>query len=360
MRFWRRPRTAEPAPPAESWSLEVQIHPSDIRKRVRYLFLTRVQVTFLSLIALGYILFLAFGAALAPGIIGGLLNHQEYSGLASERARQGERLQQLLQRLADLENQADGLYLGINKVYLAYGLPRERTAAAGEGLFAGEEVPDSIYAGAIQEGNRLRGRIRQRLGVLDASLTEVRRFETDHADRVRLTPAVCPLRGDFVLTSSFRRRRSPFTRELDFHAGLDLAAPEGTPIHAPAEGVVAFAGQSPVGQNAIWWRFGNLVILRHGDLFYTVYGHCQELRVRTGQTVRRGDVLATVGNTGWSTSPHLHYEIRRNAGSGDPRPVDPTVHILDRRWQNDDRLLMGGPVVAPSGSWEQLPTGIVR
>ena len=348
----------------ESWSVELQVHPSDIRRRVRYVFLHRVQVTILCIVALFFILFLALGAALAPGVVGAWLNDQEYSALATERAQQGRLLQNRLEGLKQLETQTDGLYLSMHKLFLAYGLPHEAPARPVGPLFAAEELPESVYAGAVQEGNRRSFRIRQRLGQLESSLTTVRAFESDHQDHVRFTPSICPLRDDFVLTSSFRRRRSPFTRELDFHSGLDLAAPTGTPVHATADGVVVFAGQLPAGRSPVWWRFGNLAIVRHGDLFVTVYGHCEEIRVKAGQTVRRGDVVATVGNSGWSPSPHLHYEVRRNTGTGDVggeyQPADPTIYILDRRWQNDERLLMGQPVTSPRGGWEPLPPGLLR
>ena len=350
-----RPTASE----TESWSVEIQVPPSNIRRRVRYLFLSRVQVTFLCIIALVFILFVALGAALAPGVIGAWLNDQQYSTLATERARQGGLLQVHLEALRQLENQTDGFYLSLHKLFLAYGLPHRTPAVAGGPLLAAEAVPESVYAAAVQEGNRRSFRIRQRLNQLDSSLTTVRAFERDHQDYVRFTPSICPLRDDFVLTSTFRRRRSPFTRELDFHPGLDLAAPTGTPVHATADGVVAFAGQLPAGRSPAWWCLGNVVILRHGDLFATVYGHCQELRVKAGQTVQRGDVIATVGNSGWSPSPHLHYEVRRKIGD-DVRPVDPIIHILDRRWQNDERLLMGKPATAPPGGWEPLPSGVLR
>jgi murein DD-endopeptidase MepM/ murein hydrolase activator NlpD len=343
----------------ESWSVEIQVHPSDIRSRVRYVFLSRVQVTFACIIALVFILFLVLGAALAPGVIGAWLNDQEYTTLATERAQQGRLLQEHLDGLKQLETTTDGFYLSLHKLFLAYGLPHGTPAGPAGPLFAAEDVPESVYAGAVQEGNRRSFRIRQRLSQLDTSLITVRAFERGHQDHVRLTPSICPLRDDFVLTSSFRRRRSPFTRELDFHSGLDLAAPTGTPVHVTADGVVLFAGQLPAGRSPVWWRLGNLVIVRHGDLFVTVYGHCQEIRVKAGQTLQRGDVVATVGNSGWSPSPHLHYEVRRNNGT-EYRPIDPTIHILDRRWQNDERLLLGKPVTSPGGGWEPLPPGLLR
>lgn len=360
MRLFPRLFERPPAPEAlESWTLEVQIHPGDIRKRVRYLFLSRTQVTLLSLLALSYLFLLALAAAVAPGVVGGILNSQEYHSLAAERARQGERLQALVERMGEVAERAEGLHQRMDKVFLAYGVPRSAAGRA-RASFTAEPVPESIYSRTVQQGNRLRARTGERLAVLDASVAEVRRFEREHPDQVRTTPSLSPLRGDFVLTSSFRTRRSPFTDEIDFHAGLDLAAPVGTTIHAPADGVVAFAGQVPMGRSAVWWRFGNLVVLRHGDRFVTLYGHCEEIRVRPGQRVSRGDVIATVGNTGWSTSPHVHYEVRRREADGELRPVDPVVHILDHRWPNEDRLLLRARSGPPRGGYEPLPPGFAK
>jgi murein DD-endopeptidase MepM/ murein hydrolase activator NlpD len=345
--------------PSESWQLEVQIHPSDIRKRVRYLFLSRVQVTVLCLVALFYVVLVALAVAVAPGVIAGLLSRQEYSALAAERGNQGERLQALVGQLGHLQSRGERLGFSLSKVLLAYALQRE-PAPRGEGAEVAEALPDSIYAGVIQQGDRLRGRIDEQLRQIDASLRQAQSFERQRPERVRTTPSICPLRGEIVLTSSFRNRRSPFTKELEFHPGLDIAAPVGTPVRATADGVVVFAGQFPMGRGGVWWRYGNLVAVRNGDLFVTLFGHCAEIRVRTGQKVARGDVLATLGNSGWSTSPHLHYEVRKRDASGEPRPVDPLLFILDRRWQNEERLLFGGRQTAPPGGYEPLPKGLGR
>ena len=177
--------------------------------------------------------------------------------------------------------------------------------------------------------------------------------------QVRTTPSACPLSGDdFVLVGSFGRRRSPFTRELEVHPGADLAAPVGTPIHATADGVVAFAGQVPMARSTGWWRYGNLVIVANGDGFFTLYGHDDRVDVREGQRVKRGDRLATVGNSGWGvTSPHLHYEVRRKGADGAFRPVDPLVFILDHRWPNQEQLLLAARSAPPMTDFEPLPIG---
>src|SRR5204862_203876 len=96
----------------------------------------------------------------------------------------------------------------------------------------------------------------------------VARYEAENADIVRHTPSILPLPADqFVLTSPFGNRVSPFTRAADFHKGLDLSAPTGTSIYATADGVVTFAGRVPLGTSVNWWRFGNVVTIKHSDRF---------------------------------------------------------------------------------------------
>ena len=114
------------------------------------------------------------------------------------------------------------------------------------------------------------------------------------------TPLGYPVRG--WITSPFGYRRSPFTGRREFHEGIDIAAPIGSPIRATADGVVVFTG----------WDggYGKLVVVDHGYGFSTRYGHCSKILVRVGERVKRGQVIARVGNTGRSTAPHLHYEVR--------------------------------------------------
>ncbi len=114
------------------------------------------------------------------------------------------------------------------------------------------------------------------------------------------TPLGYPVRG--WITSPYGYRRDPFTGRREFHEGVDIAAPIGAPIRAPADGVVVFAGRK-VG-------YGKMVILDHGYGYSTAYGHCSKILVRIGQRVKRGQIIAKVGDTGRSTAPHLHYEVR--------------------------------------------------
>ena len=354
----RGPADAPAAPPGESWSLEVQIHPSDIRKRVRYLFLSRAQITAWSLLALLYLGGLAVAAAVTPGIVDGILNRQEYQALSAERSREGRRLQELIGGLDQLEHRADELDVRLQKVFLAYKLPMPPARRKGGEAPAEEMDARSIDARNFQHGESVRTRVRRRLDGIDDSLRRVGDFETTHPEEVRSTPSICPLRGEFVLVSPFGNRRSPFTKEMEQHPGVDLAAPVETPVHAAADGVVAFAGEYPLGRSAVWWRHGNLVMLEHGTGFVTVYGHNHHIHVRQGQKVKRGDLLATVGKTGWSPNPHLYYEVRRKGADGVYRPVDPLIYILDRRWPNEERLLARAKAARPLRDFEPLPSSV--
>jgi murein DD-endopeptidase MepM/ murein hydrolase activator NlpD len=128
------------------------------------------------------------------------------------------------------------------------------------------------------------------------------------------SPAIWPTKG--WLTSRFGPRISPFTGRRQFHSGIDIAGQKGTDVFAPARGMVKFAGKrGPLGYT---------VILDHGYGVRTHYGHSSKLHVKRGQEVERGQVIASMGNTGRSTGPHLHYSVEVNGKS-----VNPLDYIFD-------------------------------
>jgi murein DD-endopeptidase MepM/ murein hydrolase activator NlpD len=122
------------------------------------------------------------------------------------------------------------------------------------------------------------------------------------------TPSIWPVRG--WISSKFGHRISPFTGKQTMHGGIDISAPMHTPIVAAAGGTVILA-QFEAG-------LGNAVIVSHGYGMKTTYGHLAKLKVRAGQTVKRGDVIGWVGSTGLSTGPHLHYEVEHRGAGMDP------------------------------------------
>lgn len=117
----------------------------------------------------------------------------------------------------------------------------------------------------------------------------------------------------------------PFTKKEAFHNGVDIAAPKGTGIYAAADGKVIVAESAPK-------THGNHIVLQHENDFQTFYSHCETLLVQAGQSVKAGELIARVGNTGRSTGPHLHFEIRKNN-----EPVNPTGYINFKALDNDGK-----------------------
>ena len=136
----------------------------------------------------------------------------------------------------------------------------------------------------------------------------------DKQDKLASSPSVWPSKG--WLTSRFGARISPFTGRRQMHAGLDIAAASGTPIVAPARGRATFVGtKGPLGR---------ALVIDHGFGVRTMYGHTLEIFVKPGETVERGQRIASIGSTGRSTGPHLHYVVEVN---GVPR--NPLDYIFD-------------------------------
>lgn len=128
------------------------------------------------------------------------------------------------------------------------------------------------------------------------------------------TPSIRPTRG--WLTSKFGYRISPFTGKPAMHNGIDFAAAPGTPVFAPADGVVTYAAYDET--------YGKLVTIDHGYGIMTRFGHNSQIYVQVAQRVNRWDVISAVGSSGRSTGPHCHYEVRLNNV-----PINPMNYILD-------------------------------
>jgi murein DD-endopeptidase MepM/ murein hydrolase activator NlpD len=162
---------------------------------------------------------------------------------------------------------------------------------------------DSRLVGLAYEANRQ----------LD-SLSQLVDYFTAQDELLASTPSVWPAPG--WITSGFGMRDDPYTSERTMHLGVDVSAREGTNVFAPAQAVVVYAGQRGA--------YGNMIALDHGNGIVTHYAHLQKILVEVGEKVTRGQHIGDVGNTGRSTGPHLHYEVR--AGGV---PVNPQRFILE-------------------------------
>ncbi|MGH7533977.1 MAG: M23 family metallopeptidase, partial [Gemmatimonadales bacterium] len=170
-----------------------------------------------------------------------------------------------------------------------------------------------------EEMDRLLGIVRDE----GESIRTLERF-LGRASRVLASlPSRWPVRGP--VNSDFGQRRSPWAPNSEFHSGVDIGAPIGTSVRAPAPGVVVFAGRHA--------EYGITLVIDHGNDTRSLYGHLSKLNMALDQEVKRGEAVALTGNTGRSSGPHLHYEIQVKG-----QPVNPHSYI----WEEP------GPAVAKS------------
>jgi murein DD-endopeptidase MepM/ murein hydrolase activator NlpD len=135
-------------------------------------------------------------------------------------------------------------------------------------------------------------------------------------------PNIKPVAGS--ISSKFGMRLHPIYNVTLFHAGIDFSAAEGSRVQTTGDGIVAFSGYDK--------GYGQKIIINHGYGYKTIYGHLSKALVRQGQRVKRGDIIALSGNTGVSTGPHLHYEVRK-----DNVIVNPTAYFFDEA--NPDKFI---------------------
>ncbi|MBU1168649.1 MAG: peptidoglycan DD-metalloendopeptidase family protein [Proteobacteria bacterium] len=170
------------------------------------------------------------------------------------------------------------------------------------------------HSSLLRDMNEQVDEIDSALDKQDEGFADLYEFIEEQKNMLASTPAIRPTTG--WVSSQFGYRISPFTGRRSFHKGLDIANRKNSPIIAPADGVVSFA--APKG------NMGLMIVIDHGHGMITRYGHLAKVEVTMGKAVKRGDIIALMGNSGRSTGPHLHYEVRLNG-----IPVNPVKYILD-------------------------------
>lgn len=237
--------------------------------------------------------------------------------LRMQYERSQEDLQLITGRVKEMDNRLRQLEVRDNEVY--------RT------IFEATPIPDSARQKQLElekeirlvssmDDNELAYSIFNTLNVISARIISQERSYKEIEGMLRnkekllaSTPAIQPVANKDLkrVASGFGSRIDPVYKTIKFHAGLDFAAPQGTPIYATADGRVTTAGNTGNG-------YGNHVEINHGFGYETLYGHMFRVKVRVGQVIKRGEVIGWVGSTGKSTGPHLHYEVHKGG-----RPLDP-------------------------------------
>jgi len=191
-----------------------------------------------------------------------------------------------------------------------------RAGALGVGGGAPNESARSVVSATLSSPENTFGMLRDLLGILETRLQTVRYGVERRQALANATPSIWPVAG--WLSSTFGARPDPFDGDQNFHPGIDISADRGTPVYATADGAVESASYSG--------NYGNLIVVGHGFGIATRYGHLSRYAVRSGQIVKRGDLIGYVGSTGRSTSSHLHYEVTLNG-----RLINPLRLLTERR-----------------------------
>lgn len=237
--------------------------------------------------------------------------------LLVENNRLRDRFQALNREVKGLQEQMGELERRDNTVYRS--------------IFEADPIPDSARSKTIERQTELArlasieddelsysiqqalASLSQRIKVQEKSYKELNGLIKNKEQLLAATPAIQPVSNQELnrIASGFGLRIDPVYKTVKMHAGLDFAAPQGTPIYATADGVVKTAGYSDGG-------YGNHVVVNHGYGYETLYGHMVRVKSRAGQRVKRGEIIGYVGSTGKSTGPHCHYEVRKGGQKLDP------------------------------------------
>jgi murein DD-endopeptidase MepM/ murein hydrolase activator NlpD len=198
-------------------------------------------------------------------------------------------------------------------------------------IFEANPIPDSARAKELEEQLEIKtiqdmndrqllnsigttlNNLSSRVKAQSVSYTELDKLVSNKEQLLSHTPAIQPVSNKDLnrLASGFGHRIDPIYKTVKMHAGLDFAAPQGTPIYATADGTITTAGNTNNG-------YGNHVVINHSYGYETLYGHMVRVKARAGQAVKRGEVIGWVGSTGKSTGPHCHYEVHKNGQKINP------------------------------------------
>jgi murein DD-endopeptidase MepM/ murein hydrolase activator NlpD len=266
----------------------------------KFSFSTRTLVAVTSAATLALIL-----SVIAIAYTGSAVNRRlEVQRLKSENIELAEVNQELETTVAEVQGRLDDFEERTARLALAAGMEAEAVGFSGGSGSATRVGSGGPYDRLPESPEALTAQgqwVQSQLDMVEGQLTEQGRV-------LASTPTIAPVVG--LITDGFGRRKDPFTGRLAFHRGLDVSARRGTTIKAPADGIVVFAGRNG--------GLGKTVRVSHDFGFTTVYGHLDKIGVEPGDVIHRGQEIGTLGNTGRSTGPHLHYEVHEDGVAKNP------------------------------------------
>ncbi|MBC7948475.1 MAG: M23 family metallopeptidase [Chitinophagaceae bacterium] len=221
-----------------------------------------------------------------------------------------DKIKEMEKQVSELEKRDNTVYRAIFEANPIPDSARAKELEAQIEIATIEKMKDKeLLTSIVTTLNKLSSRIK----VQKDSYKEIDNLINNKEQLLSHTPAIQPVSNKDLsrIASGFGHRIDPVYKTVKMHAGLDFAAPQGTPIYATADGAIKLAGNSGNG-------YGNHVIVNHGYGYETLYGHMVRVKARSGQSIKRGEIIGWVGSTGKSTGPHCHYEVHKNGQRIDP------------------------------------------
>jgi murein DD-endopeptidase MepM/ murein hydrolase activator NlpD len=216
-----------------------------------------------------------------------------------------DQLDRVTKVIKDLQDRDDNIY---RVIFEAEPIPASVREAGIGGIDRYENLKGYTNEELMTETSKKMDKIMGQLYVQSKSFDEVFAMAKKKEQMLASIPAIQPVNNKDLMRigSYFGMRMDPFYKVRKFHEGMDFSAPVGTEVYATGNGTISFAGRDGQG------GYGNEVIIDHGYNYTTTYAHLSRIFVKPGQKILRGQIIGYVGNTGKSTSPHLHYEVRKN------------------------------------------------
>jgi len=255
-----------------------------------------------------------------------IIYQQENVKLRSEYAELNSELLEVESYLVDLRNRDDRFYRAILSLD---PVPSTIRGAGTGGALRDQHLRNLREPGMVLNVSQRIDNISNKVKIQSTSLTDVLEEALNTQEFLACKPSINPISpaDPIWLTSTYGYRNDPFTGKRTAHHGIDLAGPEGLDIHCSGAGTVLYAKMNRHG-------YGKEVVVDHGFGYTSRYAHLRDIHVKKGQKVKRGEVLGTLGSTGRSTGPHLHYEIRK-----DNRAVNPFYFFYENLTSEEYSLL---------------------
>ena len=222
------------------------------------------------------------------------------------------KLDQFATVLEDVQHRDDNIY---RVIFEAEPIDKAIRTAGFGGINRYKDLEGYNDSEVIIKSAEKLDKLSKQLYIQSKSFDEVFEMAKKKEDMLATLPAIQPVQTERI--HGYGNRMHPILKYMKFHAGMDFTAPTGTPIYATGNGKVIQADRKMSG-------YGNLVKIDHGYSYVTFYAHMSKINCKVGQKVQRGDVIGYVGNTGLSSGPHCHYEVRKNG-----KPVNPVNYYFN-------------------------------